>query len=76
MQRNEYLTYLRKKDGNFSQNQLAIFNQFIKENKFGQIKDFNRYVCIACRKVLPPRELNRSTSLLSRPSYMQCKHIY
>ena len=43
-------------------NQLTIFNQFINENEFSQIKDFNRYVYIACKRVLFPRKSNPSTS--------------
>ena len=31
----------------------------------GRIKDFNRYVYIASRRILPPREWNPSTTLLS-----------
>ena len=48
----------------------------------GQIKGFNRYVYIACRRGLPPRELNPSTRLLSgqlvkplRPSSPNMQHI-
>ena len=37
----------------------------------GQIKDFNRYVYIACRRVLPPLELNPTTSLLSGHLHLQ-----
>ena len=54
--------YLRKKDGNFSQNQLGVFNQFINKNESKILIDM---VFIAWKRVLPPRELNPSTSLLS-----------
>ena len=41
-----------------------LINLLTKMN-LGRIKYFNRYVDIACRRVLPPQELNPSTSLLS-----------
>ena len=48
----------------------------------GRIKDLNKYVYIACRRVLSPRESNPSTSMLSgqlvrplRPSPPNMQHI-
>ena len=46
----EISIYLRKEDGIFSQNQLALYNQFNKKMNLGQIKDFNRYNYIACKR--------------------------